>query len=650
MRNQIWKSSVSVMLLFVAAFSNSNRLAAEDSPTVVSNIKVLSDKVEDLSSIEAWKKSVIKDGMTDEQKVLAAWLTTVRHRHHDAGAPLEYLSQEKTVNDAIKQFNVYGYGAGPTGLLTLARNMGYEARGWTLWRWGGGVEVNYANEWHFIDPGMICYFKHPDGKIASVEEISNTVQKWFKENPGYYNPVADKEPDMKKMRKEKKLADLPQLIQSCPTYDKNGSFMFNYFGWYSTLLLFSGVVNNGTKTPFMYEEPYTEGYRVNIQLRRGEKLVRNWGNTGLHVNMNGGSAPEILNTKLLYYSPQIGDLSNGRIGNGTLEYNVPVAAIEQHAISSENILSSAQGAETPFIHAKDPAKPAVFVLRRPCSYVYLKGTLTFDAKVENGGDIAIELSDTNGTKWKEISKITASGAQSIDLQPYIIRKYDYRLKFIIKGAGTGISSLKIANDIQHSQRALPALGVGDNVITFNAGKQEGTITVEPAPLKHKEFQPIGEDFQVQEANGTVTVPVETPHDMTCLRFGCNYRASGDNEGYDLQVSFDEGKSFKTIDRAKGPVKHNAKWISATDIPPGTRKALVRFLADSKGSLILFRYRVDADYREPSGGFAPVKITYEWDENGEAKKDFHLAAKADETYIIKCNAKPTLKSITLELAE
>jgi hypothetical protein len=108
--------------------------------SIVSNIKVLSDKVEDVSSIEAWMKSVIKDGMTDEQKVLAAWLTTVRHGHRDS-APNEFLGPEKTVNDVIKQLNVYGYDAGPTGLLTLLRNMGFEARGWNPWRWGGGVEV-----------------------------------------------------------------------------------------------------------------------------------------------------------------------------------------------------------------------------------------------------------------------------------------------------------------------------------------------------------------------------------------------------------------------------------------------------------------------------------------------------------------------------
>ena len=37
-------------------------------------------------------------------------------------------------------------------------------------------------------------------------------------------------------------------------------------------------------TPFPYEYGYSQGYEVNIQLRRGERLTRNWFNKGLHIN------------------------------------------------------------------------------------------------------------------------------------------------------------------------------------------------------------------------------------------------------------------------------------------------------------------------------------------------------------------------------
>jgi hypothetical protein len=450
---------------------------------------------------------------------------------------------------------------------------------------------------------MICYFKRRDAKIASVDEIAEAVQTWFKENPGFFDPHADKIPDIKKLRENKKLTDMPPLIQNCPTYDKSGNYMFNHFGWYTTMMLFSGVVDKGIKTPRLYEESYTEGFRMNIQLRRGEKLVRNWGNKNLHVNMTGGGrTSEVFNTKVLYYTPILGDLANGRIGNGTLDYTLPIGALETHGISTENISTRAACANELFICAQEADKPGVFVLRRPCSYVYLKGTLEFNTKVADAGEILVELSDNNGNKWKEIARVTTSGAQNIELQPYIIRKYDYRLKFSIKGAGTGISSLRILTDIQHSQSALPALGTGNNTITFSAGKQEGTISIEPGT--DKEFQPTKDDFGVQQAGDTVTIPIETPHDMNTLRFGCNYRATSAQDGFDLQLSFDDGKKFKTFDRAKGLVKFNTKWISVTDIPAGTRKAVVRYAPDSKENLHLLATASMPIMPSPLAGLRP----------------------------------------------
>ena len=51
---------------------------------VVSNIKVLSDKVPNVSSLEAWKKSFIKEGMSDKEKALAIFRTEVTFQQADA--------------------------------------------------------------------------------------------------------------------------------------------------------------------------------------------------------------------------------------------------------------------------------------------------------------------------------------------------------------------------------------------------------------------------------------------------------------------------------------------------------------------------------------------------------------------------------------
>jgi len=54
-----------VLLPGVAAF-------AADSPAVVSDVKVVSNKVPDVSSLDAWKTSVLNPGMSDREKAIGS--------------------------------------------------------------------------------------------------------------------------------------------------------------------------------------------------------------------------------------------------------------------------------------------------------------------------------------------------------------------------------------------------------------------------------------------------------------------------------------------------------------------------------------------------------------------------------------------------
>ncbi|MCS7264259.1 MAG: hypothetical protein NZ805_05445 [Armatimonadetes bacterium] len=76
------------------------------------------------------------------------------------------------------------------------------------------------------------------------------------------------------------------------------------------------------------EPSYSLGYQVNNQIRLSERLVLNWSNEGLHVNMKDGKAPGCLNKRVgegdLAYARDYSDIAFGRIGNGVREYNVPI--------------------------------------------------------------------------------------------------------------------------------------------------------------------------------------------------------------------------------------------------------------------------------------------------------------------------------------
>jgi hypothetical protein len=635
---------------------------AAEPPAVVCRISLTSDKVRDISSLDAWERSFLKNGMTDRERALAAWRTTVMFQHQDA-PPLEFLQHEETVLDPIKLFNVYGYGfcsMASADVAALARHAGLKARGWGI-NAHSVPEVYYDGGWHLLDGSLISYFPKPDGSLAGVEEIVAAVKDWHAKNPGYQGNDA-------KLR-EFHQADGwtgwkrgPELLTRSPLYDGQGWWPAKTHGWYATMQEYDGTLGKVEGKPFLYEYGYSQGYRVDIRLRPGERLTRNWANKGLHINMKDGGAPGCLTgttgTDALVYTPKYGDLAPGRVGNGTHEFAMPVkdGGFRAAALVAENLQEKE-------LRVADPQRPGIFVLRMPSSYVYLTGTLTFTATIGDGGSVAVLFSDNNGLDWKEIAKTTTSGDQKVDLSAQVLRRYDYRLKFELRGRGTGLDSLKLVHDIQHSQRPLPALAEGDNTISFSAGPPEGTITVEGATnlkmkgrqLVYTDFHPVVEGmennlFVGPAGKGSIAFPVATPEDMVRLRFGAHYRARDAKDGIDYQVSFDGGKTWKTVDRAAGPTAGDCKYVSFSDVPASRREALVRFAATSRNATGIFNFRIDADYQEPQGGFRPVRVTYRWQENGAAKDDVHVARRPAETYTIRCESKPVMKSITMELAE
>jgi hypothetical protein len=636
---------------------------------VVSHIKVLSDKIEDVSSMEAWRKSFIKPGMTQEQIALAIWNSVVKFRHQDS-PPQEFLTAEGAdVHDALKIFNVYGYGmccCSSSHIEELGRYVGFNARGWAL-NAHSVPELFYDGSWHLLDSSLIAHYPRADGSVAGVEDLIADITAWLAKNPGFEKNV-DKLGAFMRNNGWKKG---PEILAHSNFYDINGWLPASTHGWYSTMQEFDGSAGKEEKA-FVYDYGYSQGYEVNIELRHGERITRNWFNKGLHINMDGaGGAPGCIAAKIgkedMRYAVAYGDLAPGRIGNGTIEYDVPLASgtFRAGALTAENLASAAEDHAAPAVHVKDPASPGVLVLRMPSSYVYLGGELNFKASVGDGGEIALAISTNNGLDWTDLTRVKASVEQRVDLKPFIFRRYDYRLRFTLKGSGTGLEALKISNDIQHSQRALPALDKGRNTISFSAGLPEGTITIEGSTVPaHKTQQLVYTDFHpivvglenpllhITGNKGSITFPVTTPGELTRLRFGGHYRARDDKyDAWDMQVSLDNGKTFKNVDRAAGPTGHgSSKYATFSEIPTGIHEALVRWDGVQRNTTLLQSFRIDADYTEPHGGFAKVKVTYQWEENGQPKQDVHIARNPSETYAIDCSEKPLMKSITFELAE
>jgi hypothetical protein len=341
------------------------------------------------------------------------------------------------------------------------------------------------------------------------------------------------------------------------------------------------------------------------------------------------------------------------------------------ALTAENLAARSEDGLGPAVHVKDLANPGVLEIRMPSSYVYLSGRCALTAVVGDGGAIQILLSDNNGLDWQEVSAIDAGGERKIDLTPLVYRRYVYIIRFVMTGRGTGLDALKLAHDIQHSQRPLPALNRGENEVSFAVGPQEGTITVEGAmdlnpknkgkQLTYGDFHPIMDGFPPgampgsDGTHGSITFPVKTPRDMTRLRVSDYFVSEGRDGTFFIDVSFDDGKTWATIeqpaqaDLGSGPPFYVGRYVVLSDVPAGTRSALVRYRSVGGNAVALYNARVDADYAEPRGGFSPVQVTYVWEEGGVEKRDVHVARSPKETWTIRVESTPVMKSLVLQLA-
>ncbi|HWE28641.1 MAG TPA: hypothetical protein VHB97_11595, partial [Polyangia bacterium] len=306
---------------------------------VVSFVQVTSDRVADVSSLEAWQRSFIEDGMTDAQKAQAIWRSVVAFRHQDEPAR-EFIESTTHPHDPIRLFNVYGYSqcdCAASAIAALGRSVGLDARVRSLTD-HVVAELSWSGAWHMLDAAYIDWFPSPDGTLASVDDLTAATSGWLAQHPD----LAGNRSGLVAFMANGGWRNGPPLLAASPFYDNDGLFPARVQGWADSMLEYPA-------TSLVNEPGYTLGYRVNIQLRKGERIVRNWSNTGLHINDDLGLTCDAVSAVPgagdLVYSPAYGDLAPGRVGNGTHEYDIPLAggAYRRGALVADNLVDDDSG-------------------------------------------------------------------------------------------------------------------------------------------------------------------------------------------------------------------------------------------------------------------------------------------------------------------
>jgi hypothetical protein len=150
--------------------------------------------------------------------------------------------------------------------------------------------------------------------------------------------------------------------------------------------------------------------------------------------------------------------------------------------------------------------------------------------------------------------------------------------------------------------------------------------------------------------GRMTVPLRAPGELVALRFGAQVRARGDQDAVRMLLSFDEGRTWKPAAQIAGPTAGRTEYFRFTDIPPGTRQALLRYELTGQNTIGIFSFRVDADYRDPLvvQAFRPFAVTHRWRENGQEKTHREAVTRLPHRYSIETGAAPEMVSVSYEM--
>lgn len=666
---------LTILVLVAGALCVAPSPAADPAPpgTRLNNLKVLSDRIDDVTTPENILKSFVKPDMSDAERSKALWTAVVKYRHQTA-PPNEFLAADWEAHDPVKLFNSYGYCmccCCSAMVAALNRMDGREARGRILN--GHSVpEVKYGDNWHMFDASLITFFPKPGkGDVAAVDDISAAVRGWYDRNPGVRG-------------NDRKLGDImradgwtgwktgPELLSQCPYYDL-GWFPAKTHGWNATMVEYDRKCEE-------YEYGYHVGHKALFSLRPGEALVREAGNRGLHVNMQEtknwdglkARAPE---ADLVYTRKFLPGYNGMMVANGYHRYEPDLAsgALAGGAERYENLASGG----SPALHLKEGGKPGVAVIQLASPYVYLGGRIKVKAVRKTDADkVRLSLSTNNGRSFEPLWSAEASGASeaSIDLKDRTLRRYAYWLKIELESAtaeGAGLDLLAIENDIQHAPRTIPWLGKGSNTITVAADGDERGATLAHRAIacrivppdakftKNETTSSMGVTFDNlnvvdsvcwwKGGVGAMTVPIETPGPMVAASFSAQYRARGDRDVVKVRASYDGGKTWDEVAKLTGPTPGKSGYHRFTP-KAGSTKALLRFEMTGNNTVGLLSFRVDATYIDPRGSkqVEPFFVTHRWKENGKAMEKRMKIEKLPLQYRIDTAAEPEMVSVTYEM--
>ncbi|MCC6443434.1 MAG: hypothetical protein IT210_08255 [Armatimonadetes bacterium] len=426
----------------------------------VENPSLTTDRAVDTRSARTIVASLVRPGMSDEEKVLTLfhWLRRVIY-HSGPEEPLRH--------DFGWMVNVFGYGScymQTHPLSHLYGLLGFPTRNW-LHNGHHMLEAFYSGAWHCLDPHMTFYVynRAAPPAVAGVAELQADPTL-----------AAD-------ARKEGRAGPAHLICGDAPAW-------------------FSGRDGWTLEGPFPPQKGAEAEFGA-IRLRRGERYVRIW-QAGrfyrphafleryppYHTCGPGSDRRDPINFS--YWEPYAwreGSAASGRhIGSGYLEFTPDLKRESgwQDGVIRFSNLTSDGNPKRPALRPQSPEMESEVIFSAQCPYLIAGAALELTGRLGTEGDritvsVSREWAGPGGDrKWDEKLKITRQGAfkQTLDLTPQVegsLSGYWVRIRMqSSQPQSIGLDAFRLRTDFQLNPYALPQLLPGSNRIKAAAARSD----------------------------------------------------------------------------------------------------------------------------------------------------------------------------------
>jgi len=556
------------------------------------NLRVVSDAVPDWSSRSNFVYSALSLWQTDFGKAAAQFRWS--HRCRRVGSVV--LEDGRPVLDPVLFFNSYGICfCGHIAAINCGLWEAWGKRGRLVDLPGHVVsEIRYDGAWHLFDHDFSNYFINENGAVASAAELGASR---------IHGNVEDLEPGEY------------YIFDHCPHASAPRGHIFQGpNSWWLIDVARDWYPGPKAIKPRPAIVGSHAGHRYVLGIRPNERYTRHWtplGTGPLYARLfpNGkepaGKGSPLRNSRangLWVWEPVLSD-------HGTLFF-------------AQNVKPTRDG-----IRVEDPRLPGIAVFNVSAANVITSVGIQVDAR----GAVALLMSTDGGVSWEAVSAPAAG--RTAAPEGVMTRFPAGRLQYLLRAdlaPGAKLNGLRIETLTQVNPRALPRLRLGGNEIVAVSDEHLETLVLNPRLTAMDKPGEVlrATGWQVMEkprhrdptvravGEAEIVLRAAVPRRIRKIRMACTAVMSEPSAELFLAVSFDEGKSWKTLGHYKAPAApYDRRFeVETRDIRGGARDVLLRYAYDTGGSGLM-NVVAEVGY-DPAGRLMPYDVVYAWDEYHE----------------------------------